>query len=60
MGVLGDQKEGIFLFLHNKKNSRELHFFYCFFTSYIGIIPITIPVINITIVVPTAQSKVKR
>lgn len=59
MGVLGDQKEGIFLFLHNKETVEDM----CpllFLLSYIGIIPITIPVINITIVVPTAHNNVKR
>ena len=57
MGVLGDQKEDIFLFLHNK-NSRGYMSATVFF--YIGITPIKIPVINMTIVVPTAHNKVKR
>lgn len=58
MGVLGDQKEGIFLFLHNKKTVEDIYLL--LFFTYIGIIPITIPVINITIVVPTAHNKVNR
>ena len=57
MEVWGDQRDGIFLFLHNKNSSGYMSatVFY-----YIGIIPITIPVINMTIVVPTAHNKVKR
>ena len=58
MGVWGDRRDGIFLFLHNK-NSRGF-ISSTVFASYIGIIPITMPVINITIVVPTAHNKVKR
>lgn len=58
MGVLGDQKEGIFLFLHNKKTVEDIYLL--LFFTYIGITPIIIPVINITIVVPTAHNKVNR
>ena len=57
MEVLGDPRDVIFLFLHNKTVED---FIPSVFASYIGIIPITIPVINITIVVPTAHNKVKR
>ena len=58
MEVLGDPRDVIFLFLHNK--TVEDFIPSTVFASYIGIIPITIPVINITIVVPTAHNKVKR
>ena len=57
MEVWGDQREDIFLFLHNKNSSGYMSATVLF---YIGIIPITIPVINMTIVVPTAHNKVKR
>ena len=57
MGVLGDQKEDIFLFLHNKTVEDICPLLFLF---YIGITPIKIPVINMTIVVPTAHNKVKR
>ena len=56
-GSVGRPERRYFLVFH--KNSRGF-IFSTVFASYIGIIPITIPVINITIVVPTAHNKVKR
>ena len=55
MEVLGDRRDVIFLLLHNK--TVEDFTSSTVFASYIGIIPITIPVINITIVVPTPTIK---
>ncbi len=50
-GSVGRPERRYFLVFFIIKNSRGFYSFYCFFASYIGIIPIAIPVINITIVV---------
>ncbi len=57
-GSVGDQEKIFSCFFIIKNGSGYMSA--TVFLFYIGIIPITIPVINMTIVVPTAHNKLKR